>query len=127
VPLRKSYKDGVNSRSAAEQAEPAYRPVDNPSTWFTRLAARPTAPAYRSGPPNASVHGRADGLLGRPAGSAARPPGRGPGDPGQGRLAAQAGVEEVQGADLTGSDDAFQEGFEVGREVDQAVLMRHPA
>src|SRR4029450_7512545 len=36
--------------------------------------------------------------------SGAGPPRGGPGDPGQGRLAAQAGVEEVQGADLAGAE-----------------------
>src|SRR5512133_2776983 len=47
---------------------------------------------------------RSGRLLGRPAGSAAGPPGRAPGDPGQGGLAAQAWVEEVEGADLAGAE-----------------------
>ena len=34
VRLRKSYKDGVNSLSAAERGRTATRPGDNPSTWI---------------------------------------------------------------------------------------------
>jgi hypothetical protein len=52
VRLPESFKDGVNSLSAAERGRtPPTRPGDNPSTSVPRLAARPTAAAHRSDPP----------------------------------------------------------------------------
>ena len=60
--LRKSYKDGVNSLSAAERGRTRLPDrVTTQAPGFTWLAARPTAAAHRSGPSNASVHTGADG------------------------------------------------------------------
>jgi hypothetical protein len=62
VRLRKSYKDGVNSFSAAERG--LTRLPDRVATQapgFTTLAARPTAAAHRSGLSDAGVHAGVDG------------------------------------------------------------------
>ena len=62
VRLRKSYKDGVNSLSAAERGRTRLPDrVATQARGFTTLAARPTAAAHRSGLSNASVHAGADG------------------------------------------------------------------
>src|SRR5829696_3342086 len=112
--------------SVKRVTKPGYPPGDKPSNWVRQGGSASVQPPHarshqrrrpggsRISPSSTpkwtvtdSSQGRArgaNGRLGQPAGSAAGPPGRGPGDPGQGGLAAEAGVEEVQGADLAGAE-----------------------
>ena len=67
--LRKSYKDGVNSLSAAEPGrtrhrawpDPPTRAGDNPSTWIHSADSATHGSRPPLGPTNASVHAGADG------------------------------------------------------------------
>src|SRR5215217_168683 len=80
------------------------RPGRNQERGFTRLAERTAAAPRSTSPTPVSTQNGSRRLLGQPAGSGAGPPGGGPGYSGQGGLAAETGMEVVQGADLAGAE-----------------------